>query len=199
MLRQPYIGRYLVGYHGCDKAMAERLLCGKLDHLSRSTNKWDWLGPGTYFWVDSPQRAMEWATTRMRMPGSKITTPYAVGALIHAGRCLNLTDCGATEEIMLAYKSLKKMSKASRSPLPENDRNDDFGTPVRRSLDCAVLQTVHQLRKQDKQPPYDTVMGVFEEGGPLFEGSAIRERTHIQIAVLNAADCIVGYFNISGL
>lgn len=199
MLRKPYIGRYIIGYHGCDRATAESLLCGRIDRLAQSMNKWDWLGPGTYFWVDSPQRAIEWAKSRARLPGSKITTPYAVGALIHAGRCLNLTDYGATEEIKLAYEYLKKMSETSGSPLPKNDRDDNFGTPVRRYLDCAVLQTVHQLRKRDNQSPYDTVMGVFEEGGPLFDGSAIRERTHIQIAVLNAADCIVGYFTIPGL
>lgn len=199
MLRKPYIGRYLIGYHGCDKATAEGLLCGEIKHLAQSMNKWDWLGAGTYFWVDSPQRALEWAKARTELPGSKITTPYAVGAFIHAGRCLNLTDYGATEEIKLAYQYLKQMSDASGLPLPKNDRDDGHGNPVRRSLDCAVLQTVHQLREQDRQPPYDTVMGVFEEGGPLFDGSAIRERTHIQIAVLNCSESIVGYFRIPEL
>jgi hypothetical protein len=39
----------------------------------------------------------------------------------------------------------------------------------------------------------DTVRGVFPEGGPLFKGSEISEKTHIQIAVRNT-DNILVYF-----
>jgi hypothetical protein len=43
--------------------------------------------------------------------------------------------------------------------------------------------------------PYDTVYGVFEEGGSLFEGSGFREKTHAQIAVRNT-EFILGYFRV---
>ncbi len=48
--------RTVVGYHGCDAAVAERVLAGKTD-LKISTNAYDWLGAGVYFWEHGPQRA----------------------------------------------------------------------------------------------------------------------------------------------
>jgi hypothetical protein len=199
MLRKNFIGRYLVGYHGCDRSTGEDVLSGRISHLKESSNPWDWLGPGVYFWIDNPQRAIAWASERARIPGHRIKQPYAVGAYLQLGRCLNLTDYGTNEEMRFAHRSLCDIVSASGSELPKNDRVDSSGVSVRRALDCAVFQTVHRLRKQDSQPPYDAVIGVFEEGGPLFEGSAIKEKSHIQVAVLNPSDSIVGYFRVPGL
>lgn len=57
---------FVLGFHGCDKAVAEHVLAstGK-QHLRRSTNRHDWLGNGIYFWESSPQRAMEWVHALM--------------------------------------------------------------------------------------------------------------------------------------
>lgn len=69
---------------------------------------------------------------------------------------------------------------------------------VLRFLDCAVLKHLHSIL--DGQPiedrvihPFDTVRGMFTEGGRLFPGSGIRQRSHVQIAVRNDA-CIQGLF-----
>ena len=49
------------------------------------------------------------------------------------------------------------------------------------------------LREDEKDlVPFDTMRGVFPEGGPLFKGSEISEKTHIQIAVRNTEN-ILGY------
>lgn len=40
----------VIGYHGCDRAVAEKVLQNKT-HLKQSDNSYDWLGPGIYFWV----------------------------------------------------------------------------------------------------------------------------------------------------
>jgi len=39
----------------------------------------------------------------------------------------------------------------------------------------------------------DTVRGVFTEGEPLYENAGFRNKTHIQICVMNPK-CIKGYF-----
>ena len=49
---------FLLGYHGCDEQVAENVLSGN-DTLRPSTNDYDWLGHGIYFWESNPRRALE--------------------------------------------------------------------------------------------------------------------------------------------
>ena len=57
MDRRPNSFGPVLGYHGCDREVAEQVLSGQSD-LRLSENSYDWLGSGIYFWVDSPQRAL---------------------------------------------------------------------------------------------------------------------------------------------
>lgn len=41
--------------------------------------------------------------------------------------------------------------------------------------------------------PYDTVRGLFQEGAPLVEGSALLTQNHIQVVVRNPS-AIIGLF-----
>ena len=190
-------GQYLLGYHGCDEAIAEAVLTGKERHLKKSANLYDWLGHGAYFWVDSPDRALEWAKDRKGTKSIKIKTPYVLGAVLQPGRCLNLTDLKATKSVGIIYKLLAKALTDAGEPIPTNDAPED-GVPLRRKLDCAVINYMHQVQADAGEAPYDSVLGVFEEGKPTFLGSSIRERTHIQVAVINLEACIKGYFRVPG-
>jgi hypothetical protein len=51
--------RQVIGYHACERAVADRLLGG--DAFRPSQNEWDWLGAGVYFWEFGHQRAYDWA------------------------------------------------------------------------------------------------------------------------------------------
>lgn len=185
----------IIGYHGCDQTVAEKVLSNKTP-LNESNNDYDWLGPGTYFWVDSPERGYEWALRLSQRKKSQIKHPTVIGAFIHPGLCLNLTDYGVMDEIKSAYDLLYAFSQSAGIPLPEN-RLQDEGVFLQRHLDCAVIKTVHELRKKSQEPAYDSVYGVFEEGKALFNGSGFREKSHVQIAVRNL-NCIIGYFRVPG-
>ena len=74
--------RTVIGYHGCDEAVAADVLAGRMG-LKLSTNLYDWLGGGIYFWEHGPQRACEWATEHARLSGTKIETPSVLGAKIN--------------------------------------------------------------------------------------------------------------------
>lgn len=50
----------VVGFHGCDRAVGERIVAGELP-FQRSIGRYDWLGEGIYFWDSDEQRALEWA------------------------------------------------------------------------------------------------------------------------------------------
>ena len=71
----------VIGYHGCDRKVAERVVAGR-DDLKPSQNAWDWLGHGIYFWEDSHGRALRWAKEEAKHGGSKIKSPAVLGAVI---------------------------------------------------------------------------------------------------------------------
>lgn len=50
----------VIGFHGCDKSVVDAVVAGKTDLLS-STNDYDWLGNGIYFWENNEERAWQWA------------------------------------------------------------------------------------------------------------------------------------------
>jgi hypothetical protein len=183
----------IIGYHGCDRAIAERVLTNKTQ-LKPSENDYDWLGPGIYFWVDSFERGMEWAIEQKKR--ERIQDPYVIGAYIHPGLCLNLTDYGVMDELQFAYKQLRDISSLLHIKLPRNKPMDGF--LLLRHLDCAVINMIHILRRKKRKPSYDTVYGVFEEGKPVYRGAGFKEKTHIQIAVRNPKS-IFGYFRVPGL
>ena len=180
-----------VGYHGCDRKVAEKVLSGA-EQLTRSENAWDWLGSGIYFWADSPERGYKWAEEQSKRTGSKIKTPSVIGAFIYPGLCLNLTDLSTNSLLKTSYDALLALSTSAKTEMPVNISIVN-GISMRRQLDCAVLNIVHQSRIENGEQPFDTVYGVFEEGDFLYPGSGFKEKTHIQIAVRNSK-CIIGYF-----
>ncbi|HEX5243849.1 MAG TPA: hypothetical protein VFW23_11355, partial [Tepidisphaeraceae bacterium] len=75
---------FVLGYHGCDRKVAERVFAGK-QPVKSSQNDYDWLGDGAYFWEFNAQRAYEFAveTSARRTTGKKrINEPAVVVAVI---------------------------------------------------------------------------------------------------------------------
>ena len=194
-LRSSLAGGLLLGYHGCDRAVAERILAGD-DELKESSADHDWLGPGIYFWVDSPALAFGWACHVSLAHPEKIRQPYVVGAYLNPGLCLNLTDLGVTLELKRAYEDWEAVMQTAGKPLPVNQTDPVSGETISRPRDCAFLQFIHATREDSGLPAYDSVLGVFESNPPVFPGSAMKLRTHIQIAVRshNEHSNILGYF-----
>lgn len=84
--------------------MGERLLAG--DSFRPSQNIYDWLGYGIYFWEANPKRGLEFAQEAMKRPGSRITEPTVIGAVIDLGDCLDLLSSASVELVGVAYHSL---------------------------------------------------------------------------------------------
>jgi hypothetical protein len=51
---------FVLGYHGCDRELGEKVLAGETT-LRQSSNDYDWLAEGIYFWQDDAARALHWA------------------------------------------------------------------------------------------------------------------------------------------
>lgn len=184
-----YQPSFILGFHGCDAAVGEALLAGKTKHLKPSTKVFDWLGHGIYFWEGNPARAQEWAEHRHKE--GKIKTPFVVGAIIDLRRCLDLFDKDGLLQVRTAYVELTKTLKLAGTDLPGNVGN----TPDKagRKLDCAVLNYLHEYRKERGQDEYDSVRGPFLEGDHLYPNAGFRSENHIQLCIRNTG-CIKGYF-----
>jgi hypothetical protein len=178
---------FVLGYHGCDAAVAERLLKNQV--FQPSQNDYDWLGEGVYFWEANPLRGLEFAIESSKRKASKIKKPTLVGAVIDLGYCLDLTTSRGLQQVKTAHQKLKTVFDQAQEPLPQNQPDG-----MRHNLDCAVINYLHRL-KEEESDPFDTVKGIFIEAPDLYSGSAFGSKNHIQIAV-RRLDCIKGVFRV---
>lgn len=85
-----------------------------------------------------------------------------------------------------AHHVLDAMLRQTSQKMPVN-RN------ANRTLDCAVIKSVHETNKRKGLPEYDTIKSAFIEGDPIYPTSNFTERLHVEICVLKT-DSIKGYF-----
>jgi hypothetical protein len=188
----------IIGFHGCDKKVADDLLISQ-QKIKKSEKPHDWLGHGMYFWENNYTRALQWAQEKKKK--GKIDTPAVVGAILNLGYCLDLLDGRFLPLLQTYYSVMENDYKNLKLKLPENkdikvDANKD---KLLRILDCAVIEFTHQkIREQiilgtEGAKFFDSTRGTFIEGGPIYNGAGIYDKTHIQICVRNP-NCIKGFF-----
>lgn len=180
------VDRVVLAYHGCDAAVADRLLAG--ESFQRSENDYDWLGSGVYFWEYGADRALQFARDQQRR--GRLAEPAVVGAVVQLGSCFDLMDTAYTRDLAWAFREYRSFATKAGWMLPRNAGS----TPDRklRRLDCSVLN--YYLDGQAARGAvFDTVRCGFQEGERAFPGSKIYRESHIQISVRNPA-CILGVF-----
>jgi hypothetical protein len=178
---------FVLGYHGCRKAVADHLIAGS--DFVVSQNDYDWLGSGIYFWLSDPDRAIDFMREKFKREGIS-EAPAVVGAIIDMGLCLDLSTISGVKAVSDAYRGFIRTVRLAGDRMPENSGGTDL---LRRHLDCAVINYLHFVRDEAAVPSIDTVRGIFQEGKPAFPNAGFREKTHTQIAVRNP-DCIKGVF-----
>jgi len=181
--------RSVIGYHGCDEAVVHGvLLRGK--RLKQSENDYDWLGRGIYFWEHGPQRAYEWAQHSKRFK-----KPAVIGALINLGNCFDLLDTTHTGLLAALFPLYRQACEETGTAIPVNRwaKGEDSDDRILRHLDCAVFNWCLDFLEKEEKQHYHTVRCLFSEGTPVFEGSKILAKSHVQIAVRDET-AIIGYF-----
>ena len=182
----------VLGFHGCDKSVCERVING--DTLTKSNNSYDWLGSGIYFWENDPQRAYEWALESSKRSHSSIKEPAVIGAVIDLGFCLNLMNRSYNDYIRVCYEYVIQHYDRIEKDAPQNKDINGNKDLLLRYLDCAVINEALFLSGESGlYTPFDTVRGLFTEGNPIYPGAGFTEKTHVQISIVNP-NCIKGYF-----
>jgi hypothetical protein len=182
----------ILGYHGLDESIGRRIIAGE-DQLLPSENDYDWLGHGIYFWENSLVRAQQWAKKQSQRKDTSVKKPFAIGATIDLGNCLDLLDQQWLDYVGDAYTYMIEDLRSENKEIPENlpwNRDDiDFKN---RKLDCAVILYAIQLAKEQGQP-FDSVRAAFWEGEDLYPNAGFKQHNHIQISIINP-ECIRGIF-----
>jgi hypothetical protein len=156
-----------IGYHGTSHAAAQIVL---RDGFRVSRNAYDWLGDGVYFFQDAPNRAREWAAQRYGSDG------VVIRSIIRLEDCLDLLDIQWNVFLEAAYTSVVEASQRTGVGLPRQ-------TAGAHRLDRVVVNYAIDMLLEEYGMTVRAVRGVFGEGGPVFPGSAILDRAHVQIAV----------------
>lgn len=181
---------YVFGFHGLEEDAGKKILMGE-DMLRHSTNSYDWLGHGVYFWENSYERAWQFANEK-RKP--KLEKPFVLGAIIDLGVCFDLLDKKWLDFLGKAYLDMEIALSEAGKDLPSNtsfNQNDfDF---KKRELDCAVIRYAVLLAQEEQGISFDSVRAAFWEGKALYPNAGFKTHNHIQLSVINP-NCIKGLF-----
>ena len=100
--------RTFIAYHGCDGALANRVLQTG-ETLKVSENDYDWLGSGIYLWEFGLDRAKAWAEELHRRFPKRVRKPAVLVAVIQLGSCFDLPsyspELNPDERLNCALKS----------------------------------------------------------------------------------------------
>ena len=159
-----------IGFHGTSVERAGRILAGG---FQPSRNDYDWLGDGAYFFQDSPSRAWQWARDRFGAHAA------VLGAEIDLTDCLDLLAVRWRRILAVAHEGYVRQLVISGTTPPRQ-------TAGAHRLDRVVINYAADLLAEDGVM-VRSVRAAFEEGPPIYDGSALRTHSHVQIAVRDMA------------
>jgi hypothetical protein len=193
----------ILGFHGCDANDCQKLINSQ-NEFKISQKKYDWLGNGMYFWENNYKRALEWAKAKQNR--GEIKKAAVVGAVLQLNHCCDFLNSESIQTLKDYYGLMKAHYKKANWPLPINkDVTSDLNKDkLLRHLDCAVIEFMNdsiqsRVKLEIEKNGYsnfnvfDSVRGVFVEGGRIYDGAGIFEKSHIQICIRNP-NCIKGFF-----
>jgi len=193
----------MIGFHGCDQSVRDQLVTIP-DKVKKSHEIHDWLGNGFYIWENNYARAFKWALDKQER--GTIKNPSVVGVIYQLDYCLDFTDSEFIEILSSYYELMKEDFSIAGKKIPQNRDlpKDEYHDLIFRVLDCAVIEYLHQKigeqinldianKGYSGYKHFDTVRGIFTEGGPAFEGAGIQTKNHIQVCIRNL-NCIKGFF-----
>jgi hypothetical protein len=192
-----------IGFHGCDESVRNALVAIPIQ-VKISKKPYDWLGNGFYVWENNYVRAKHWAEDKFKR--GRISKASVVGVIYTLADCLDFSDSLYIDSIEQYYYLMKRDFEEMGITMPINEQivSDLYQDKLIRKLDCSVIE-YYQLKIEielqyqrnrigfSHYEGFDTVRGIFTEGGPAFPGAGIQKKNHIQVCIRNL-DMIKGFF-----
>jgi hypothetical protein len=172
----------LVGYHGTNIESARQIL---QSGFTPSRNNYDWLGKGVYFWQDAPYRAWNWASEHCENKGGD---PAVVRSLVKIGRdeFMDLLDYSQQPNWANCLgRTHQYLQQQTRFVLPPNKRAIKY-----HALDRLVVDTLIEDILKPVNINILAVRACFQEGEEIYPGSAIYNKSHIQLAVRDTSSIV---------
>jgi hypothetical protein len=172
----------LVGYHGTNIESARQIL---QTGFTPSRNEYDWLGKGVYFWQDAPYRAWNWAGEYCQNKGGD---PAVIRSLVKIRRdeFMDLLDYSQQPNwANRLSRTHQYLQQQTRSVLPPNKRAIGY-----HALDRLVVDTLIENILQPVNIDILAVRACFQEGEEIYPGSAIYNKSHIQVAVRDTSSIV---------
>lgn len=187
-------------YHGTSREAAQKILDERRFKVSR--NFGDWLGPGVYFFENSPLKALAWTQIKGWIPNCTAdASPVVLETTIDSDECFDLFK---TENIQL-LKSIARMAEAEGIVAPEQSQKapvlkDHNGT--RRRIPSGskvshdryefanifdeklVVLTLAALKEHDGRI-FRAVRFPFWEGRQVRKGSYFFDHTNVQVCIFD--------------
>jgi hypothetical protein len=178
--------RYVLGYHAGERSNLEKVVANPTSfHLSQ--NEHEWLGKGIYFFEHSRGIAEAWATMRTKRPSPSnrkvLRDPAIVWAIIDLGNCLDLMEPSHSVRLGKVFPTfLQVLERQGRSRPSNRSAHKKDRIRTHRYLDCKMINWFAEGAAA-RLRPFQTVRAGFQKGKPIYPGSAIHEKTHVEIAV----------------
>ena len=146
------------------------------DGFQLSRNAYDWLGDGVYFFQDGPLRAWQWAREQHEDDAA------VIGADIRLVDCMDMLDLSWVDVLRDAYDEIVSQLEEEGQAIP---RQSAGAHPLDRDV---INYAVSVL--EDSGTHISCVRSVFQEGQPIYPGSALYALSHVQIDVRDTETCI---------
>lgn len=166
-----------IGYHGTTQDKAEEILARQKFDIS--TNDYDWLGRGTYFWQSAPVRAWAWALAKAKRNGFD---PAVLSVEIQIRDCLDLLDITYWKFLKTIAPSCTSSGVSQVGFIEAITNPTVTGKKFNFADRLLIDQAVASLQKQTGTR-ITSVRAAFPEDNPIHTTSWLFERSHVQIAV----------------
>lgn len=183
-------------YHGTTAENAQRIV--EEGRFLASSNFYDWLGPGAYFFQDAPLLALTWA---LELAKKTDTSPAVIELEIDLTHCFDLLrndhskllaafrNCWEPHESLKNYRAQKSpiLRRSDTAPYRIFHGPVDQGEALKSGfnwIDCDNLRALLEYLNLEEGQAYSSVRSPFWAGAELYEGSSFFDHSHIQVCVL---------------
>ena len=192
------MGQILIAYHGCDATVRDSLVARRKNPLP-SSNPYDWLYDGMYFFEGDSARALKLATASSTRPQHKLTrnpiaTPAVVGAIIEIDRLFDLTTQSGIENFSLAAEIMVKAYEVDGEDPPKNKPSFEGDTEnLHRAFDREVCKMVHALRRHANTEAIALAaqisqsLGLNVSGSPQLTATQMKQLEEATLQIVNTA------------